>query len=88
MMKKEKLTIDKIVEIEAEGLSEEDRKSLLNISDDNGFAVGYRMYLRNEYVDTRRIVYDDFLLANIRPENLTEIIFGRIVKRIKHLYSQ
>ena len=84
-MKKNKLTINEIVEIEANRLGEEDKKIILNNPDYIDYHFGYGMYLRNEYIHSGRVCDDELSETHLDlfPDDLSEIIFEKIVKKIR-----
>ena len=86
-MKKKKYTIDEIVEIEANRLNEEDKKTILNNPDYTDYHFGYGIYLRNEYIHSGRVCDDELSETHLYlfPDDLSKIIFDRIVKRIQEM---
>lgn len=71
--------IDEIVNIEIERLSEYEKKQLLEDDDYTHYHHAYGMFLRNNYI------YNGFLKDCMLylPDDLSEMIFDRIVDRIK-----
>ena len=87
---KKKLTIDEIVETELNRLSDEDKKALLENPDYIDHHFGYGMYIRNEYIHSGKMKDpeqntdpNDPYYPYIHPDNLSEIIFEKIIEKIK-----